>query len=88
MSHTPAPWNVFSGPNGHVYIEAKGCIEIARMASANMLIGGDARSNAARIVQAVNAHDLLVAACREVANGYSTRGSEMARAALAAAGAA
>jgi hypothetical protein len=37
------------------------------------------------IIRACNSHEALVAACREVANGYSTRGSEMARVALTAA---
>jgi len=66
-SHTPGKWSVSKGnPKGYVAIDAGGEM------LADMVPGERAESNARMIVRAVNAHDSLVAALRDVMGWYES----------------
>lgn len=81
-AHTPGPWKVkelvgYIAP-GSVILrrdDSKAGLHMRRLDTAGIFTAENARLIAA-------APELLEA-CMEVANGYSTRGSEMARAAIA-----
>ncbi len=79
-AHTAGPWRFVSGNDGTRRIYSEDC---------NVLIDDDSECslwpNRNADWQLIAAAPALLAACMEVANGYSTRGSEMARAAIAAA---
>ena len=87
---TPGPWHVNwsgTGRNGelafdevYVYAPECGVDDVAVAADIVDPVTGKPSDENARLIAA--APDLL-AACMEVAQGYSTRGSEMARAAIA-----
>ena len=54
------PWVARRAPNGHVYIEARGSVEVARVGGENMLIDGSAKANANLLAAAPNLLAALV----------------------------
>jgi hypothetical protein len=84
MSHTPTPWSLATDMRGVGNVEVHG-VTSEDGDVANCGLGNVGKANAKHIVKAVNAHDILLTALREIASGGHWVGAcvDKANAALA-----